>query len=115
MPWPGSTARPLVSHRNRPPFPKLPGRPFEGSLSVGESVRIMTGAPLPEGADAVLPVELVELEGRRILAQGEVSPGKHVGRIGEDIAAGATLFPPGRFFGPQDNGGLAAGGGGGGP
>ncbi|OHB78875.1 MAG: molybdenum cofactor biosynthesis protein [Planctomycetes bacterium RBG_16_64_12] len=86
----------------------LPGRPFEGSVSAGESVRIMTGAPLPEGADAVLPVELVELEGRRILAQGEVSPGKHVGRIGEDIAAGTTVLPQGRLLRPQDIGVLAS-------
>jgi len=86
----------------------LPGRPFEGSVCARQAVRIMTGAPLPDGADAVVPVEVVEIEDRRILAQGEVSPGKHVGRIGEDIAAGAKVLPDGRTLRPQDIGVLAS-------
>lgn len=86
----------------------LPGRPYSGELAPGKAVRIMTGAPLPEGADAVLPVELVEVEGDRTLAQGEVSPGKHVGRIGEDITAGTTVLPAGRVLRPQDVGVLAS-------
>jgi len=64
----------------------MPGRPFASRVGKGQAVRIMTGAPLPEGADAVLPAELVEPQLAEILAQGEVSPGKHVGPIGEDIA-----------------------------
>jgi len=86
----------------------LPGRPFGGKVEPGKAVRIMTGAPLPEGADAVLPAELVETEGNRILAQGEVSPGKHVGRIGEDIAAGTAVLPAGRTLRPQDVGVFAS-------
>ena len=86
----------------------LPGRPFSGQVAPGKAVRIMTGAPLPEGADAVLPVELVEAQPDRILAQGEVSPGKHVGRIGEDIAAGTAVLPAGRILRPQDVGVLAS-------
>ena len=86
----------------------LPGRPFSGQIAPGKAVRIMTGAPLPEGADAVLPVELVEAQPDRILAQGEVSPGKHVGRIGEDIAAGTAVLPAGRILRPQDVGVLAS-------
>ena len=38
----------------------LPGHPFQGSVGVGQGVRIMTGAPLPPGCDAVLPAEWVE-------------------------------------------------------
>jgi molybdopterin molybdotransferase len=86
----------------------LPGRPFSGEVAPGKAVRIMTGAPLPEGADAVLPVELVEVKDDRLLAQGEVSPGKHVGRIGEDVAAGTAVLPPGRLLRPQDVGVLAS-------
>ena len=86
----------------------LPGRPFSGQVAPGKAVRIMTGAPLPEGADAVLPVELVEAQADRILAQGEVSPGKHVGRVGEDIAAGTAVLPAGRILRPQDVGVLAS-------
>ena len=44
----------------------------------------------------------------RILAAGEVSPQKHVGRIAEDIAAGATVLPAGRILRPQDVGVLAS-------
>jgi molybdopterin molybdotransferase len=86
----------------------LPGKPFPGEVRPGKAVRIMTGAPLPQGADAVLPAELVEAEGDQILVQGEVSPGKHVGRIGEDIAAGTTVLPAGRILRPQDVGVLAS-------
>jgi molybdopterin molybdotransferase len=103
----------------------LPGRPFNGSaegdspvfadtktgtvpLVSGQAVRIMTGAPMPAGADAVLPAELVEIAAGRILAQGEVSPGKHVGRVGEDIAAGSPVLPAGRGLRPQDVGVLAS-------
>jgi molybdopterin molybdotransferase len=86
----------------------LPGRLFPGEVLPGKAVRIMTGAPLPEGADAVLPAELVEAEGDRILAQGDVSPGKHIGQVGEDIAAGTTVLPAGRRLRPQDVGVLAS-------
>lgn len=86
----------------------MPGRPFSGSVGPGQAVRIMTGAPLPAGADAVLPVEVVEIEGRRVLTQGEVPPGKHLGQIGEDLAAGTTVLPAGRVLRPQDVGILSS-------
>ncbi len=86
----------------------MPGRPFDGKVQPGQVVRIMTGAPMPEGADAVLPVEVVEIQGEKILAQGDVSPGKHVGRIGEDIAAGTEVLPKGRVLRPQDIGVLSS-------
>ena len=38
----------------------MPGRPFDGTVGVGEAVRIMTGAPLPTGCDAVLPAEWID-------------------------------------------------------
>ena len=82
----------------------MPGRPFAGKVAPGQCVRIMTGAPMPPGADAVLPVEVVEIQQRQILAQGDVSPGKHVGRIGEDIASGTTVLRAGRLLRPQDIG-----------
>ena len=40
----------------------MPGRPFDGALAAGEAVRVMTGAPLPQGADAVVPAEFVDAE-----------------------------------------------------
>lgn len=86
----------------------MPGRPFDAAVGPGQAVRIMTGAPLPNGADAVLPAEVVEIQRQRILAQDDVSPGKHVGRLGEDIAAGAAVLPAGRVLRPQDVGVLAS-------
>ncbi len=86
----------------------LPGEPFAGRLCRGQAVRIMTGAPLPAGADAVLPAERVEVEAERLLAQDEVPPGKNVGQRGEDVAAGAVLFSAGRVLRPQDVGVLSS-------
>ena len=86
----------------------LAGRAFAGKLSGGQAIRIMTGARLPEGADAVLPVEWTEGTGSRMLAQGEVSPGKHVGRRGEDITAGTVVFRSGRTLRAQDVGVLSS-------
>ena len=86
----------------------MPGRPWQGEVRPQQAVRIMTGAPLPAGADAVLPVELVEIQRERVLAQGEVSPGKHIGQVGEDIAAGTTMLGAGRLLRPQDVGVLAS-------
>jgi molybdopterin molybdotransferase len=91
----------------------MPGRPFEGSVSSGEAVRVMTGAPMPRGADAVLPAEWIDPEDgennpTRISALAAVSPGKNVGRRGEDIVAGTTLLESGRVLRPQDLGVLSS-------
>ena len=91
----------------------LPGRPCENTVSPGQAVRIMTGAPLPAGCDAVLPAEWVDGDAGqsgpgRVNALAAVSPGKHVGRRGEDIVRGASLFQPGRVLLPQDLGVLSS-------
>ncbi|MBZ5677626.1 MAG: molybdopterin molybdotransferase MoeA [Acidobacteriia bacterium] len=91
----------------------MPGSPFEGCVSTGEAVRIMTGAPMPRGADAVLPAEWVEAESsdagpRTISALAAVSPGKNLGRRGEDIVRGTILLEPGRALRPQDLGVLSS-------
>ncbi len=88
----------------------MPGQPFQGNVTPGKAVRIMTGAPLPDGADAVLPVEKTDIDEacQQLYAQADVSPGKNVGRIGEDIAEGTAVLPPGRVLRPQDIGVLAS-------
>ena len=89
----------------------LPGRPFQGSVAVGQGVRIMTGAPLPPGCDAVLPAEWIEGEtgtNLSVSALAAVSPGKNVGRAGEDIVRGTTLLHTGRVLRPQDLGVLSS-------
>jgi molybdopterin molybdotransferase len=88
----------------------LPGRPFDGTVGVGEAVRIMTGAPLPTGCDAVLPAEWIDTttDALRVGALASVSPGKHVGRRGEDVTRGTTILQRGRVLRPQDLGMLSA-------
>jgi molybdopterin molybdotransferase len=91
-----------------------PGRPFAGRVEPGQAVRIMTGAPLPPGADAVLQAEAaeeVDATGATcpLLRVSEpVPPGRHVGRRGEDIAEGAEVLRRGRVLRPQDVGLLAS-------
>jgi molybdenum cofactor synthesis domain-containing protein len=78
-------------------------------ITHGECVEIATGAPLPEGADAVVMVEETLKSG-----EGEVQiftpvyPRQHVGRRGADIAAGHTIFAPGEVLNPSRVGALAA-------
>ena len=86
----------------------LPGRPFSGPLARGQAVRIMTGAPLPAGADAVLPAEQAEQEGQRLWVLDAVPPGKNVATVGEDVAAGARVLGAGRILRPQDVGLLSS-------
>jgi molybdopterin molybdotransferase len=91
----------------------LPAAPFSGSVMRGQAVRIMTGAPMPGGADAVLPAEWVDAEpdaahARSLSALTSVSPGKHVGRRGEDVVRGTTVLERGRVLRPQDLGVLSS-------
>jgi len=91
----------------------LPGDPFDGLVSTGTAVRIMTGAPVPTGADAVLPCEKTDVSAAdaditQVLVQGEVSPGKHIGRRGEDVPAGTVVLQQGRVLRPQDVGVLSS-------
>ena len=86
----------------------LPGRPFFGRVGTGEAVRIMTGAPVPEGADAVLQAEAAEEDASGLRVAEPVSPGRHIGRVGEDIEAGRAVLPASRVLRPQDVGLLAS-------
>jgi molybdopterin molybdotransferase len=81
----------------------FPARPYAGRVGPGQAVRIMTGAPLPDGADAVLHAEAAEeAMPSRLRAREPVPPGRHVGRRGEDIAPGSVVLPAGRVLRPQD-------------
>ena len=96
----------------------MPGLPFTRTLARGEAVRIMTGAPMPAGSDAVLPAEFVDAPGGPevdagrggpsgppdIFAISSVSPSKNIGQRGEDIIRGTTLLDVGRVLRPQDLG-----------
>jgi molybdopterin molybdotransferase len=68
-------------------------------LARGTAVRIMTGAPLPPGADAVVPVERVRSTAD-LVELPAVAPGAHVRCRGEDVAAGDVVLPAGAVLGP---------------
>ncbi len=86
----------------------LPGNPFTEQVTAGHAVRIMTGAPMPLGADAVLPVEQTVIEDNQILVQGEVAPEKHVGFPGEDIHSDTVVLQQFRRLRAQDLGVLSS-------
>jgi molybdopterin molybdotransferase len=86
----------------------LPGRPFPGRVGAGEAIRIMTGAPLPEGADAVAMAEVCREEAASVTVSEPVAPQKNVGAIGEDIRDGDLVLRAGRRLRPQDAGLLAS-------
>lgn len=88
----------------------LIGRAPEGTVGHGEAIRIATGAPIPAGADAVVPIEDCEVEGERVRVLATVPEGKHVRPAGEDLRAGQVLVPAGRRLGAPELGLLAAAG-----
>src|ERR1700678_1867672 len=75
------------------------GQLFEGSLAAGEAVEIMTGAPLPEGADAVVMIEDTQIEGSRVRIGRTLLLGDNVSRQGTDAAEGAVVLEAGRRLG----------------
>jgi len=79
-----------------------PGKEFEGEVERGEAVKIMTGAPLPKGADAVLMAEYAEQKDEQVEVMQAVAPGKNVGKVGEDIQKKETLFKKNRKIRAQD-------------
>ena len=68
----------------------------------------MTGSPMPEGANAVLPAETAVEENGFLTVAERVDPGKNVGHIGEDVPAGRTVLTAGRVLRPQDLGLLSS-------
>lgn len=86
----------------------LPGQPFSGRVQPGQAVRIMTGAPMAVGADAVVPVEFTQIDETTLRITQAVAAAKHVGQIGEDIALGSRVLAAGRRLRPQDLGVIAS-------
>jgi molybdopterin molybdotransferase len=125
-------AVPIVSHREIPPWPnssmdgyairaadtntadglRVVGLVAAGAVpdkpvGPGEAMRIFTGAPLPSGADAVVPQEDVEVDGERIRIRGGVAAGAYVRPAGEDVRPGDRMLEPGAVIGPAEIGLLA--------
>lgn len=121
-------ARDLVSTRTQPPFAvsamdgyavraadvataekrvllvgeAAAGRSFAGALKGGECVRIFTGAPVPEGADAILIQEDATVEGAMIGAREAIESGLYVRTAGLDFSAGAVGLAAGKRLGPAE-------------
>ncbi len=88
----------------------LPGTSFPGRVGAGQALRIMTGAHLPEGANAVVMAEVCteNSAGTRVEISEAVAPQKNVGPVGEDIRQGDLVLRAGRRLRPQDAGLLAS-------
>jgi molybdopterin molybdotransferase len=86
----------------------FPGRPIAQAVEAGQAVRIMTGAPLPPGADTVVPAELAQEENGRVAILEPMPPGRHISHQGEDFSRGCPVLPAGRQLRPQDVAVLAA-------
>src|SRR5262249_6575039 len=83
------------------------GAVFAGALAAGQAVRIMTGAPMPAGADTVYPQEEVERTSDRVRI-GRCARGANVRGRGEDVMAGVAIIPAGSVLRPQELGLLAS-------
>ncbi len=84
------------------------GRGFEGELAPGQALRIMTGAPMPRGADTVVIQESVRVEGNEVIVPVGQIRGQHCRERGEDLRAGEPALPGGKRLGPADIGLLAS-------
>ncbi len=126
-------AEPVVSRRVIPPWPnssmdgyalraadaQAPGAAFRvvariaagavpsRRIGPGEAARIFTGAPIPPGADSVIPQEDVKADGDRVVIARPVKPGDFVRPAGEDVRTGDRVLEPGRVVGPPEIGMLA--------
>lgn len=84
------------------------GEHFAGQVGAHECVAIMTGAPMPAGADAVVMVEYTESRAGTVDIQRAVRAGENVVPQGSEARAGAGILPRGRRLGPAELGLLAA-------
>jgi molybdopterin molybdotransferase len=83
------------------------GRAPTIAVGPGEAIRIMTGAPMPEGADAVVMVERTRVDGENVVVE-VAQPGEHVRLAGGDVAAGELVFQRGTLLTPAHLGVLAS-------
>jgi len=78
------------------------GHPATRPLAAGEAMRIMTGAPIPDGADTIVPVEDLAFDGDGVRVTAPAPPGAFVRGAGLDLAAGAVALERGRTLSPHD-------------
>jgi molybdenum cofactor synthesis domain-containing protein len=85
------------------------GHPAPGPLAAGQAMRIFTGAPVPDGADAIVMVERTERldDGHAVAISAPASPGDHIRRAGDDVEVGDTVLAAGEQLTPGHLGVLA--------
>ncbi len=84
------------------------GSPADAAVTAGTAIKIMTGAPMPDGADAVVRVEVTEPVGSAVRILDGVAAGENVRPAGGDLNAGTAVFSPGQRIGPAHAGVLAS-------
>lgn len=78
------------------------GQVADAAVGPGEAMRIMTGAPVPSGADAIVPVEVTEAVSGRVAVHRRSERGEYVRPVGQDVTPGQQLLANGRRLGPGD-------------
>jgi molybdenum cofactor synthesis domain-containing protein len=84
------------------------GRPAAALLTAGCAIAIATGAPIPAGADAVVPVEDTVVRGDDVEIRVSTEEGRHIAPVGADLRSGATVLDAGTWLTPARAGVLAA-------
>lgn len=84
------------------------GTASRARVAAGTAARIMTGAPVPAGADAVVPVEHTDGGTATVRIDRAPAPGAHIRRAGEDVAAGDLVLRAGTLLGPAQVAAAAA-------
>jgi molybdopterin molybdotransferase len=86
------------------------GRLPDATVGRGEAVRIATGAPIPGGADTIVPIEVAEADDASVRILEAPEPGRHIRPAGEDVQDGTLLVPGGSRIGAPELGLLASAG-----
>jgi molybdopterin molybdotransferase len=86
------------------------GRPAGRALEAGEAMEISTGGAVPEGADTVVPIEVVVAHENSVEIESDVVPGENIRGRGGDVRSGEVVVPAGTRLGPAQLGALAAAG-----
>ncbi|MGO2337335.1 molybdopterin molybdotransferase MoeA [Providencia sp.] len=89
--WDGKTPMPVAGK-------SFAGSPMQGKITAGSCVRIMTGAPIPEGVDTVVMQESTKQTEQGIIFTESFKKGSNVRKAGEDISQGNPVFPAGTLL-----------------
>jgi molybdopterin molybdotransferase len=86
----------------------LAGKPFHGAVGAGQCARVMTGAVMPQGTDAVVIQEVVKRDGKRVLVPPGQKKGQNVRYAGEDLRIGVPVLKSGKHLRPAEIGLIAS-------